>query len=614
MQKLKQFFQSNSVIFSPERMFCRILAAWCIFIACGLLKNQEFTVLEYAQSTPLWYMLIFIVILFALFTFVKLLLNRYETDTWFLMLGATTSVFFWLISYDNTANSFFFSAAVAVVYSLFAVYFVRKNELLWEKWRPGNKTVWTVAIICGVICGFVIGAVTCYRHLRFAAPNFDFGLFVNMFHNMKESGLPLSTAERDVLMSHFAVHLSPIYYLLLPFYMVFPSPLTLQIGQAVVLASGVIPVVLLCKSFKLSGKSTMLVAFIYSLYPAVSVGCFFDIHENCFLTPLLLWTFCFFERNKWVFMYISAVLTLLVKEDAAIYLLIFALYVIVSKKKYYEGGILAFGALAYFALALGILTSTSSYYAELYSAATPNPAINGPMIDRFGNLIYNQSDGLIGAVKTAILNPGYLLTQLFVTSDNDWGKFTYFIKMLLPLGFIPFFTKKPSRWLLVAPILMNMMTNYTYQYNIKYQYSFGITAFLIYAVISDLPDMKSEFRKNVISVAAVACCCLYVTSVFPVLKENHVDYKENREKYIQMEEILDTIPKDASVCCSTFLLSHLADRDEIYELYYHDNEPDIDYVIFDIRTGIDTAQLNEYLQKGYKIKENHPQMMIILEK
>ena len=81
-----------------------------------------------------------------------------------------------------------------------------------------------------------------------------------------------------------------------------------------------------------------------------------------------------------------------------------------------------------------------------------------------------------------------------------------------------------------------------------------------------------------------------------------------------MEEILDTIPKDASVCCSTFLLSHLADRDEIYELYYHDNEPDTAYVIFDIRTGIDTAQLNEYLQKGYKIKENHPQMMIILEK
>jgi len=395
---------------------------------------------------------------------------------------------------------------------------------------------------------------------------------------------------------------------------VFPSPLTLQIGQAVVLASGIVPVVLLCKHFKLSGKSTILIAFIYSLYPAISVGCFFDIHENCFLTPLLLWTFYFFERNKWLFMYIFAALTLLVKEDAAIYLLIFALYVIISKKKYYEGAILAFGSLAYFAFALGILTSTSTHYAEMYSSATANPPISGPMIDRFGNLIYNQSDGLIGAVKTAILNPGYLLTQLFVTSNNDWGKLIYFIKMLLPLGFIPFFTKKYSRWLLIVPILMNMLTNYTYQYNLKYQYNFAITAFLIYAVISNLPDLKPNFRKNIISIAAVACCCIYITSVFPTLKENYVDYKENNEKYVQMEDILNIIPKDASVCCSTFLLSHLADRDEIYELYYHDNEPDIDYVIFDIRDGIDNTQLTDFLQKGYVIKENHPKMIIILEK
>ena len=39
------------------------------------------------------------------------------------------------------------------------------------------------------------------------------------------TGLPDVSCERDVLMSHFAVHISPIYYLLLPFYALFPSPL-----------------------------------------------------------------------------------------------------------------------------------------------------------------------------------------------------------------------------------------------------------------------------------------------------------------------------------------------------------------------------------------------------
>ena len=115
---------------------------------------------------------------------------------------------------------------------------------------------------------------------------------------MKKTGLPLVTCERDVLLSHFAVHISPIYYLLLPFYALFPSPLTLQIGQAVIVASGVIPTLLLCKHYCLSGKSTCALVLIYVLHPALSGGCFFDIHENCFLTPLLLWMFYFFERKN----------------------------------------------------------------------------------------------------------------------------------------------------------------------------------------------------------------------------------------------------------------------------------------------------------------------------
>ncbi|MBR5453705.1 MAG: DUF2079 domain-containing protein [Clostridia bacterium] len=614
MQKLKAFFEANKRSFSPERIVCRLLAAWCIFTALGLIIDTGFGAIEYAQNTPLWYILLFAGVLFIAFSFVNVLLPQYESDSWFMMLGASVCAVCWLLAYGKGENDLAFALAVAAAFSLFAVYFLHKNSVLIEKWRPGNKTVLTFAVICGVFCGGVIAAITCYRHLRFAAPNFDFGLFVNMFHNMKECGLPLCTSERDVLLSHFVVHLSPVYYLLLPFYMIFPSPLTLQIGQAVVLASGIAPTILLCKHFKLSGKITALMAFIYSLYPAISIGCFFDIHENCFLVPLLLWTFYFFEREKWAGMYIFAALTLTVKEDAAIYLILFALYALISKKKYYHGSILALGAFAYFAVALTVLSSSSAYYRELYAASTPNPPIGGPMIDRFSNLIYDQSDGLAGAVKTALLNPGYLLTQLFTAEDNGWGKILYFIMMLLPLGFIPFFTKKPSRWLLIAPILMNLLTAYNYQYNLKYQYHFGITAFLMYAVITNLPDLKPVLRRNVISIAAVACCCLYMTSVLPTLKENRDDYKANLDKYTQMEEILDTIPKDASVCCSTFLLSHLADRDEVYELYYHGNVGDVDYVIFDARSAIDNEQLTAYVDQGYEVKGSHPGLLIILQK
>ncbi len=614
-QKFTLFFKNRRSSFSPERVICRLIAAWSSFAAVNLFwHGGQFFKLDFAQNTSLVSVFLITLGFFVIYSAVNLFLNSFESDTWFLITAATVCVARWLSVYNVAENEFLFVMAVIVVYSLFVVYSVHKNEPLLQKWQPGRKTVWGFAIAVGAFCGFVIAAITCYRYLTFSSPNFDFGLFVNMFHNMKETGLPLCTSERDVLMSHFAVHISPIYYLLLPFYCIFPSPLTLQIGQAVILASGVIPVVLLCRHFKLSGKATLLVTLIYALYPALSSGCFYDIHENCFLTPLLLWTFYFFEREKYPLMYIFAVLTLAVKEDAAVYVVLFALFVLLSRRKLLHGSILLLGSLAYFGAALAILQAAGAHYAELYADTTPNPAINGPMINRFNNLIFDSADGLMGAIKTALVNPGYLLTQLFTTSAGGWEKFTYFIQMFLPLGLLPFCTKKVSRWLLIVPVLMNLLTNYKYQYDTGFQYHFGIIAFLVYVAVMNLPELHAPSRKTMLSIAATACCCLYLTSALPMLTSYHRRYESGKEKYAQMEQILDTVPEDASVCCSSFLLAHIADRDEIYELRYHGGKGDVDYVIIDATRSIDQNQLNAFLRQGYYVKEEHKNMLIILVK
>ena len=288
LEKTVDFFKNRRSAFSFELLICRLIAAWCGFAAITLFAaDGDFSALEFAQNVSFFKAAFSVLAFFAAYTFINLLLNAFETDSWLLLLASTVCVGRWLSVYSVIEREFLFTLAVIAAYSLFVVYCVRKNDTLLQKWQPNKATVWSFAIAAGLICGGVIGAVTCYRYLSFSAPNFDFGLFVNMFHNMKETGLPMVTSERDVLMSHFAVHISPIYYLLLPFYCIFPSPLTLQIGQAVVLASGIVPVVLLCRQLKVSGKATLLVTLIYALYPAMSAGCFYDIHENCFLTPLL---------------------------------------------------------------------------------------------------------------------------------------------------------------------------------------------------------------------------------------------------------------------------------------------------------------------------------------
>ena len=594
-----------------ERMVCRLLASWCSLCAYWLLKDAGFGELAYRQGMSMGFVCLCGGLLFFVYSFFCIILQPYETDSWFLMLSASVCVIRWI----TASSEFLFLLSVVLAYSFFVLYFIWKNDLLRRRWDPGRRTVWCLSIVCALICASVIGVITCLRYLTFSAPNFDFGIFVNMFHHMRESGEPLCSCERDVMMSHFAVHLSPVWYILLPFYAIFPSPLTLQIGQAVAVASGVIPVVLLCRCRRLSGRSTVLAAIVYCCYPALTTGCFFDIHENCFLAPLLLWTFYFFEREKYVPMYVFAGLTLLVKEDAAVYVVFFALYAFFAGKKCRHGIFLAVGALAYFAAALTVLRHISAYYMGLYAQASPNPAIGGPMIGRYDSLIYNTSeDGLIGAFKTVLVNPGYLLKQMFFAGDHQWDKWKYFLQMLLPVGCLPFFTRKPARWILMAPILLNLLTNYSYQYHLNYQYHFGISVFLIYGAILNLSDMRPCLRRAAAGVALAACCCFYIAAVYAPLRTNIRLYRENREQYIRMEEILQTIPKDASVCCSTFLLPHLADRDEVYEIHYHEGEGNVDYVIFDARYPIDQKALHVFGREGYVVLEEHEKLLLILVK
>ena len=600
-------------LFSVERTICRIIAAWCSFCAWSLTQDPSFQQLQYAQDYPIGKLFFAVLSFFILYSVIHLFLQRYETDSWFLVASATVCVFNWLLSYDNAQNKFLFVLAVITAYSLFVVYCAHKNSDLLKN-RFQGKTPWVFVILCGTFCGAIIAVLTCYRYLTFSSPNFDFGLFVNMFHNMKKTGLPLVTCERDVLLSHFAVHISPIYYLLLPFYALFPSPLTLQIGQAVILASGVIPTALLCKHFQLSKRSTCVLVLIYALHPALSSGCFYDIHENCFLTPLLLWMFYFFERKKYIPMYLFAVLTMAVKEDAAVYIVIFALYILLAKKKYLHGIILLVGALSYFTAAMSILESTAEFYAEFYKDQSPNPPIAGPMINRFDNLIYQKEEGLLGALKTLILNPGYLLTQLFTIPQNGWDKLVYFLQMFLPFALLPFCSNRPSRLLLVSPVLLNLLTNYVYQYNIEFQYHFGVLAFLTYASIINVSEMKPHIRRNLLSFAVAACICLYIVYVIPRFTYYEKLYNNEKETFSQMEEILDTIPQDASVSCSWTLLPHIADRDEIYEVFYHGNADDVDYIVLDIRGSVDRKQIRNFIQKGYHVEKEYEKLILILTK
>ena len=91
--------------------------------------------------------------------------------------------------------------------------------------------------------------------------------------------------------------------------------------------------------------SVLLLAGVSLFHPAVAGGTNYDFHENCFLLPLLLWLFFFFEKGRTGPVFLFAALVLCVKEDAAVYIAFFALFAILDRGRLPAGlGLLALSA------------------------------------------------------------------------------------------------------------------------------------------------------------------------------------------------------------------------------------------------------------------------------
>lgn len=440
----------------------------------------------------------------------------------------------------------------------------------------------SIGIYAALFAAFAafVGGLTALRYEMYISPNFDFGIFSQMFEYMKETGIPYTTCERDGLLSHFQVHLSFIYYLIFPFYVLFHTPLTLNIAQAVILATGLYPLWLLCKKHRLSDSLTVLLGIAYIFYPALSAGCFYDIHENCFLTPLLLCLLLAIDQDNTIALILSAVMVCAVKEDAPIYLIFIAIWMAFAKKKIVKPLLLLVFSVGYFLLAVWYLDSHG----------------DGAMLYRYANF---STDGgsLTDIVKACLVNPGYVFSQCL---DED--KMVFFLQMMLPLGFLPLFCTRISSYILLGPfMLINLMSYYPYQHSLDYQYNFGVTALLFYLTIVNLSARKQQTRRFL----ALLCAAFAVFgfSAFVGERLGYISYYQNTKEVCDtLDEVVAQVPKDASVYSSTFLLPHLYQNKILYQL--NADSPDLsgrtEYVLIDLRFQEFSDLYPLYVQAGFQ--------------
>lgn len=153
-----------------------------------------------------------------------------------------------------------------------------------------------------------------------------------MFHSMVTDMTAVTTCERNEFLSHFNVHSSYIFYLLAPFYAIFPNENTLLIAQAVLAMGGVIPLFLIARNHNYKGIPLAAAGIIYVFAAGLIGPCFYDFHENAFLPTLLMWLLYAVDKRKIGLFYVMSVLVCIVKEDAPLYVMCIALFLFFDEK------------------------------------------------------------------------------------------------------------------------------------------------------------------------------------------------------------------------------------------------------------------------------------------
>lgn len=441
-----------------------------------------------------------------------------------------------------------------------------------------------IFIIIGIFLFTFVATVTVYRYITYSNSTFDFGIFAQMYEYMKQTGAINTTVERNTLLSHFGVHFSPIFYIALPIYFIFPSPVTVQIIQAIMVALPVIPLVLLCRQYKMSHWMSVAVVLLYSLYPATAGGTFYDIHENCFLTFFILLTIYAVEKKKDILTIFAVLLVFLVKEDAAIYIMAFGAYLLFSRRDKKRGVILMLAAAAYFAVALIVVNSYGL----------------GIMENRFGNLYFDSEGGLGQIIQTIISNPGYVLAQMVSNDDAEkMDKIGYLITMIVPMAAVLFTTKKKySRYILISPFFVfNVFTVYAYLHEITFQYNFGVIALFMYVVIMNLSEMKVEKAKTLITVSVMCAGIMFAGSIYPKMNYYVTKYSADKASYEKLNKAINMVPAGASVSASGFLVPHLSDHLNLYDQNHLTEVKLVDYLVVDER-GTEGEKFDDVLNTG----------------
>jgi uncharacterized membrane protein len=416
-------------------------------------------------------------------------------------------------------------------------------------------------ILLGSIAGYTIlfSYVTLMRHWTYYSAYLDLGWFEQALWSVTQGHFFYISALGS---SHFGSHNSPILFLLVPLYYLFPHTETLLIMQTILLALGAIPLYYIGRLF-LDSWGGLVFSWAYLLYPGLHGVNLFDFHELAFL-PLLLFCIIYFIITKQFYYFIGfSFIAMMIKEDVSILLFMLTSIAIIAKKYSNEREKL----ILYITLMIYVIWTLSSLFWII-----PHFSLTGGY---YHSARYDFSNGIIGLI-----------------ANNFFLKLVYIFLLLLPLALIPLIA--PEFLIVSIPSFAEILLQSNVAYRITTQYSTLVLPILFVSAIIGVRKIQTRYcishnTNNPIYILILICSvfsCIFCTPapISPFTQYYH--YSPNSCNYtidqhvLYLDQAISVIPVDSSITAQNNLAGHLSRRMNIFTEYH----PNVDYIMIDNRT------------------------------
>ena len=434
----------------------------------------------------------------------------------------------------------------------------------------------------------IVSALAIRKYLVFGYVGQDLAYFAQVMHTTLHGHLFWGNLLQDLIYSKpvatdFAGHNSIIMFLVLPFYALAPSPVTLLVLRNLVLVACAVPVFLLARR-RVSAPTAWLWVAAFLLTPAILEQTVFDFYPLTFVALPLLFTLYFYIEQRYAAFCVAGFLTLLVREDLVFFIFGMGLLPLLQPFT---------GRVAGSPVARSLLRWTAIPLAFAAAWAALSFLVIMPTALHGSTFVTDACFAHLGASPRQMLESVLLHPRENVLVH---GNIVYLKTLLTPSGML--LSSGSLLSALCLPYLaINMLAGAGRCITtvISAQYSV-IPASLLFAgalLAATRPAAPRSWGRRLATLGRlglhndavaplllIALCC---ASLVFVIDKPEIDSFRPQPWGSEARRVLSLIPAQASVAAPRYMLPHLANRDCLYQthrlLQYH--QPVYEYLILD---------------------------------